>query len=75
VQSAARIEVFPLDWEAESHLGVSGRVLESGCHFERFHPVQVEGGWVVFFCVGDDLNGTVSCVLSFVFSCFLLYVV
>ena len=56
VQGSARVQVFALDWEAEGHLGVGGRVFEGGGHFEGFHPVQVEGGWAVFFGVGDDLG-------------------
>lgn len=56
MQGSAWVQVFALDWEAEGHLGVGGRVFEGGGHFEGFHPVQVEGGWVVFFGVGDDLG-------------------
>jgi hypothetical protein len=65
VQGATRVQVFALDWEAERHLGVGGRVLEGGGHFERFHPVQVEGGRAVFFGIGDDLDMEVSYVIFF----------
>jgi len=40
-------------------------MLESGGHFERFHPVQVEGWGTVLLGVGDDLDMEVSCVLFF----------